>query len=158
MISYSSVIRPMKQLLIGDNFYSCSYSHFVTNLAVNVKNGDYVMSGPYCIILAGNHNIEVSDSHLMQENPSHFMSNPEEIVIGDGVLVGSGCIILTKAINSEGVVIGADSVVNKYLPPYTICFGNPFNVKKRRLKDNTSLGHVLRKTESGYSLKHILIK
>lgn len=155
-IGYSSELRPVSKFSIGDNFYAGPYSYFITNNAIDVKIGDYVMFGPFCKILGGNHDIQFSKGHLMQEDPLHYMSKKSELVIENGAWIGANCTILTNTFLSEGVVVGANSLINKYLPPYSICFGNPVKVIKRRFDDTSSLKEVLKHTNSKYDFKEIL--
>lgn len=54
--------------------------------------------------------------------------------IGNDVYVGAGSVVFGEIIISDNVIIGANSVVNKDVPPNTTISGNPFIVLKRNRK------------------------
>jgi len=89
--------------------------------------GDEVMFGPYCVIVAGNH----------QRNNftnSYRFSVPglQDIEIGKGSWIGSHVVIAGGAIIESGVVIGANSVVTKMkIPANHLAAGAPCRVIKR---------------------------
>lgn len=57
------------------------------------------------------------------------------IIIENDVWVGYGCQILQGSHISNGCIIGAFSVVRGYLPPYSVCIGNPAQIIKKRFSD-----------------------
>lgn len=52
-------------------------------------------------------------------------SHAEPVVIEDGVWLGEGCIILKGVTIGERAVVGANAVVTKNVPPFTIVAGVP---------------------------------
>jgi acetyltransferase-like isoleucine patch superfamily enzyme len=58
-----------------------------------------------------------------------------DIIIGNDVWIGTQSVILSGATISDGVVIGANSVVNSFIPPYAIAVGSPAKVVKYRFSD-----------------------
>ena len=55
-----------------------------------------------------------------------------DVIIGNDVWVGGEAMIMSGVQIGDGAVIGARSLVNKNIPPYTIAAGNPaINIKKR---------------------------
>ena len=71
------------------------------------------------IITTGTHEID------MQGQNSAGLGISKPIFIGNGVWIGIGSIILPGVRIGEKAVIGAGSVVNKDIPPFTIAVGNP---------------------------------
>lgn len=57
-------------------------------------------------------------------------------IIENDVWIGDGAIILPGVIISTGAVIGANTVVNKDIPPYSIVAGSPMRAIGRRFDDN----------------------
>lgn len=58
-----------------------------------------------------------------------------ETRIGNDVWIGYGAMILSGVSVGDGAVIGADSVVTRDVPPYTIVAGNPCKVIKYRFNE-----------------------
>lgn len=55
-----------------------------------------------------------------------------DTVVGNDVWIGENVTILPGVHIGDGAIIGANSVVSKDIPPYSICVGNPCIVKKYR--------------------------
>jgi acetyltransferase-like isoleucine patch superfamily enzyme len=56
-----------------------------------------------------------------------------DIVVGNDVWIGFGATVLGGVTIGDGAVIGAQSVVTRDVPPYTIVAGNPARVIRTRL-------------------------
>lgn len=113
-----------------------------------IKTGARVSFGPGCIIyepragltigantlIAGgvkicgvNHGFSSLD-HPIRDQPTRELP----IEIGNDVWIGMGAIILPGVTIGDGCVIGANSVVNKDVPPMSIGVGSPFRVTGHR--------------------------
>ena len=55
-----------------------------------------------------------------------------DTVIGNDVWIGQNAVILPGVHISDGVIIGADSVVGSDVDPYTIVIGNPSEILRTR--------------------------
>jgi acetyltransferase-like isoleucine patch superfamily enzyme len=64
---------------------------------------------------------------------SNRKSNREGTKIEGENWIGANVLILGGVTIGKGVVIGAGSVVNKDLPPFTICVGNPCKPISKRI-------------------------
>lgn len=94
----------------------------ILNARAPIKIGNNVHISYGAIITAGKLDIEqafINRSHQAQE-----------IVIEDGVWIGSGAIILPGVRVHKGSVVGAGSVVTKNVPSLTIVVGSPARVLK----------------------------
>ena len=58
-----------------------------------------------------------------------------DTVVGNDVWIGQNVTVLPGVHIGDGAIIGANSVVSKDIPPYTIAVGNPCVVKKKRFDD-----------------------
>jgi len=58
-----------------------------------------------------------------------------DISLGSDVWIGTQSVVLSGATISDGAVIGANSVVNSFVPPYAIAVGSPAKVVKYRFSD-----------------------
>jgi len=111
------------------------------------KIGKFCSIGPDCKIGLGKHPSSkfvsthpVFFSMLKQAQVSFSNKNRfeefEEINIGNDVWVGANAIILDGVTVSDGVIIGAGSVVTKDIPPYAIVGGIPAKIIKYRFERN----------------------
>lgn len=141
-ISMKSSLRNRKCIIIKRN---AAINDFVvlwpTKLKIGVKSqlnpgtaiygevtiGDYVMIGPNCMIAGGNHNFEKIHEPMMTQG-----SNEKGIIIEDNVWIGANSTILDGVIIGTGAIIGANSLVSKNVPQYSIVTGNPAKVIKIR--------------------------
>ena len=117
-----------------------SYGGKVT-LNENVFLGEYVIIyghggveiGPNTLVAM--HTCIVSSNHTVPGTEELIRSKPDILLpvrIGKDVWIGAGCKILGGVTIGDGCVVGAGSVVNKDLPPYSISAGSPAKVMKYR--------------------------
>lgn len=92
---------------------------------------DRVMFGSNCSIVAGDHDYNNPDENLRLTN---LLGDNREIVIEEDAWIGHGTVILKRAYISEGCIVGACSLVNSKLLPYTVYAGNPLRNVKPRFK------------------------
>ncbi|WP_313386845.1 acyltransferase [Chishuiella sp.] len=105
--------------------------------------GDNVIFGPYSVLWTYNHNYD-SDNYIPYGPKNEDIIS--DIIIEDNVWLGRSVTILGGVKIGEGAIIGANSIVVKDIPPYSIAVGNPAKVVKRRniekynnLKENNKL-------------------
>ena len=116
------------QIEIGDN----------SGIGVNcrvcgpVKIGDNVMMGPEVIVLTVSHKYDRLDIPMLEQGHKE----PEPVIIGDDVWIGTRAIILPGISVGKGAIIGASAVVTKDVPEYAVVCGNPAKIIKYR-KDNS---------------------
>lgn len=139
---------------IGHSFFAGSGLHISTNSGCNLRIGDAVMFGPRVMMLGGNHDYSYTKSHL-RFNSEHD-PNTKDIIVGSGAWIGANSVILSGADIGEGTIVGAQSLVNGYLPPYCIAFGQPAKAFKSRFKSEAELSEVLQNTGSRLCLAEIL--
>lgn len=93
---------------------------------LQVKIGDFSMLGEYVSIRDANHG--TSPEEIMRFQPHSSAS----INIGRDVWIGKGSCVLPGVTIGEGSVIGANSVVNRDIPPFTLAAGVPVKILKKR--------------------------
>jgi len=93
----------------------------------NVKIGNYVMIAPNCMIAGGNHNFMNIHEPMMFQG-----ANEKGIIIEDNVWIGANSVILDGVVIGQGSVVGANSLVSKSLPPFSIAVGNPAKIIRHR--------------------------
>jgi len=110
------------KITIGNNFYMNAGCHLLGEITI----GDDVMIGPKTVIWGRDHGIS-------KEKPMKYQPHYKKpIIIGNDVWIGANVTILKGVNISDGVVVGAGSVVTKDIPEYAIVVGNPAKVVKYR--------------------------
>lgn len=133
---------------VGNQCYIGKRNFFSSGKKIVI--GDFFMSGINCSFLGSDH---VMDNPL---EPYIFTgtTNFNSIVIGDNVWLGANVTILGDVHVGHGSIIGANSLVNRSIPPFSIAVGNPAKVikrydfsKKQWTKDFTELSGFLSEKE-----------
>lgn len=90
------------------------------------------MVGPHCVLAAGNH--EFRNLELPMIKAGSFSNGP--IVIEEDVWIGANCTITDNVRIGKGAIVGANSLVNKDVQPYSIVGGVPARHISSRLDFN----------------------
>jgi probable biosynthetic protein (TIGR04098 family) len=112
---------------------------------IRLYNPSRLIVGKYCSIAAGatfvvggNHPTDaVTTSYLDRQGlgPPGYPYTRGDIVVGSDVWIASNAIILSGVTIGDGAVVGAGSVVIEDVAPYTIVFGSPAKVVRKRFSD-----------------------
>ena len=115
-------------------------------LSGNILIGSYVHISPYTSLVAGSECIQVCDFVSISSKCSIFsksddfsgmaMTNPMvpekyrnvyegKVILNKHSIIGAGCVVLPDVILGTGGAIGAMSLVNKNVEPWTVCAGIP---------------------------------
>ena len=86
----------------------------------------YTAIGSNCTIVPGSHVPTVGVPQYLSY--LHVNDKDGEIVFGEDVWVGTGCIFLQHCNIGRGAVIGAGSIVTKEVPPYAVVVGSPARI------------------------------
>ena len=113
-------------------FFSAEHSRIVI--------GDKVLFGPQCMIMGGDHRIDVVGSYMFDVK-NKLKQNDRDVVIQDDVWIGARAIILKGVTIGEGSVIGAGSIVTKPVPPYSVVCGIPARVIRQRFTPSQQIIH-----------------
>jgi acetyltransferase-like isoleucine patch superfamily enzyme len=111
--------------IIGNNLYMGEHSyinsgHIATDAEAAVKIGRWCAIGHNVTILAVTHDVRLATG------PGDLRPTKKgDVIIEDGVWIGSNAIITPGVRIGEMSVIGGNSVVTKDIPPYTVCAGIP---------------------------------
>ncbi|EHK9049602.1 acyltransferase [Vibrio vulnificus] len=142
------------RLEIGCNFFANNGLLISNNRYSPIFIGDDVMFGYDVKVLGGNHDYTDNSKHMRYVTAPSTINRP--INVGSGSWVGSNVTILSGADLGEGCVIGAGSVVNSKIPPYTIACGSPARVVKLRFKSKTDLEDMLLAVDSRLNADEII--
>ena len=113
---------------LGDNCDIGAFNHITSAGKVIIGNG--VLTGRRVLISNNNHG-EFSEDDLRLPPVSRNIIAKGDIIIEDNVWIGEGASILGSLHIGQGSVIGANSIVTKDVPPYTLVVGNPAKIIKR---------------------------
>ena len=137
-----------KNIIVGDFTYIAD-SDFERHVMHHYEwNGDRLIIGKFCQIGPGvefimngaNHQMNAVSTYPFYTLEGWEMDppSPEDLpykgdtVIGNDVWIGQNAVILPGVHISDGVIIGADSVVGSDVDPYTIVIGNPSEILRTR--------------------------
>lgn len=152
MIRLPVYARTKKNIKYGNGLtvgYGCKIAAVQDSTVIfgeNVTLGDYVQIQSSNKIIIGNNVLFASRIFVGDSNhgfysgdkqsapdvpPNDRELNKGTISIGDNVWIGNGVSIIGNLKIGDGVIVGANSVVNKDLEPYSIYVGNPARLIKR---------------------------
>jgi acetyltransferase-like isoleucine patch superfamily enzyme len=116
-------IKYSKNIQIGNNVTIGRYS--CIGAKSNVKIGDYVRISRGVIIETAGLNLKVNPPYPHTAKP---------IFIEDGVWIATNSIILGGVTIGKNSIIGANTVVTKDIPPYSIVVGSSNRLFRDKLK------------------------
>ena len=108
-------------LTIGDRCVIGRGNHFVAHFGIVV--GDDVFTGPNVYVTDQNH------AWTDRDVPIGHQAAPEQpVVIGSGSWLGTGVVVLPGVTIGRHVAVGANSVVTRDLPDFSVAVGSPARV------------------------------
>lgn len=99
----------------------------VINYTGKVVIKKFTAIAPDCTIVTGNHTPTVGVPQRLG-GPCHINDSEKGVTIEEGVWIGTRVTLLSGAHVGRGAVIGAQSLVNKEIPPYAVAVGSPAKV------------------------------
>ena len=114
-------------LKIGDNVEIGNHSTIAAHHEVVIEND--VLTGPHVFIADYNH--AYSNVNLPIWKQGEFAPSDSKVVIGEGTWLGTNVVVVGNVRIGKHCVVGANSVVNKDIPDYSVAVGMPCRVIKR---------------------------
>lgn len=101
-----------------------------------IKIGDRVTMSARCAILDFHHPYHdtVDEGSLV----TRLSSVPTPVEIGSGCFIGIGAVIMPGVTLGKRCVVGANSVVTKSMPAYTVCAGAPATIIRNYNPDSVA--------------------
>lgn len=93
----------------------------------DIQIGDHVIMAPYVFITDHEHQTDNIDKDLHHQS----LTNNGYVHIEDNVFIGTKASILKNVTIGRHSTIGANSVVTKDIPPFSIVVGNPAKIIKQ---------------------------
>jgi acetyltransferase-like isoleucine patch superfamily enzyme len=112
------IINHPERIELGDNVYIAHNCWL--NGTGGLRIGSDVQLAPMTVIVSSKH--KVVNGKVVKE------SEPNEVVIGSGVWLGSHVVITDGVTVGSGCVVGANSVVTKDIPSHCFAAGVPAKV------------------------------
>lgn len=114
-----------KGVCIGDHSGFGDFCFF--GASGGIKIGSNVIAGQNVRFHSSNHNFDRIDIPIKDQGVTS-----KGIEVDDDCWIGSGAVFLDGVKVGRGCVIGANSLVNRNIPPYSVAVGNPVRVIKNR--------------------------
>ena len=122
------ILRQSERISIGEN---CLINHNNVLQAGKKEGriiiGNYVHTGANVMMFAFNHGHDKLNLETLNQN-----YYDGDIIINDDVWIGAGSIILPGVKIGKGVIIAANSVINKDIESFTVVGGVPAKLLSRR--------------------------
>ena len=115
------------QLIIGDNCRFGAFNHITAINKIIIGNG--VLTGKWVTITDNSHG-RFEEEQLKILPMKRPLFSKGAVTIGDNVWIGDKATILPGVKIGEGAIIGANTIVTKDVPPYSMVVGNPTRVIK----------------------------
>lgn len=115
-------------IVVGSNCQFGSYNHIT---AINcIRIGDGVLTGKFVTISDNSHGDTTLSTDLDKSPIKRPVFSKGPVIIGDNVWIGDKATILANVKIGKGSIIGANAVVTKDVPPYSMAVGSPAKVIK----------------------------
>ena len=138
-------------IVVGEFTYIAD-SEFESHVTHHYEwNGDKLIIGKFCQVAAGvefvmngaNHQMNAVSTFPFYTMEGWEMAPPAisdlplkgDTIVGNDVWIGQNAVILPGVHIGDGAIIGANSVVGRDIPPYTIVVGNPARETRKRFDD-----------------------
>lgn len=109
-----------------DDFVTVGIGTIIASASsIHIKKNALI--GPYCFI--GDHDHEYKDVTIPVSKQGY--KNVEKIVIEEGAWIGANSTICSGVTLGKNAVIGANSVVTKNIPAFSVAVGSPAKVVKK---------------------------
>jgi len=147
-VSVDHVIMRPHLMHFGDYVFINTGFYCATIRKLTIE--DRVMFGSNCSIIGGDHNYSDVTQNMRF---THSLGEDREIKIESDAWIGHGTTILKRAIIREGAIIGAGSVVNSDVKPYSVYAGSPAKFIKPRFKTWEDLVSYLEMMKEEYGFE-----
>lgn len=114
-------------------------ANFICKIA-KIYVGNNVMFGPNVTLIIGGHRVDELGEYMINVHEK-LPEIDKDIIVEEDVWVGANVTILKGVTIGRGSVAGAESIVTKNIPPYSIYVGVPAKVIKYRFTNEEMIEH-----------------
>ena len=129
-----------KVLKFGDNVQINDFVHIAAAKKVEIGNNVLIASKIFISDICHGEYADIENMSDPNEHPNDRKLSAKPVIIHDDVWIGEMVSILPGVEIGKGSIIGANSVVTKSIPEYSIAVGNPakdikqYNFNKKQWK------------------------
>ncbi len=116
-------------IIIGANCNIGEYCHITCINKIQI--GDGCLTGRWVTITDNSHGECKFIEELSQPPLERKCVSKGEVIIGENVWIGDKATILPNVTIGDGVIVAANAVVTKSVPPYCVVGGNPAKIIKQ---------------------------
>lgn len=127
VIEYPITIDSPQSVYLAENACIRVGTAIINSPQEKVYIGKYTVIAPFCFLVLNNHRSTVTIPQFLL-GASHINDKSSDLHIGEDVWIGGRAVILSGANLGRGCVVGANSVVNKPVPPYAVVAGSPAKI------------------------------
>ena len=120
-----------KVLKFGDNVQINDFVHIAAAKNVEIGNNVLIASKIFISDICHGEYADIENMSDPNEHPNNRKLSAKPVIIHDDVWIGEMVSILPGVEIGKGSIIGANSVVTKSIPEYSIAAGNPAKVIKQ---------------------------
>ncbi len=126
-----------KPCFIDENCQIGSYTYIGKYCCITKATiGNYCSIGDFVTIGPGEHKTDrISTSGFFAEINNYDELTEKDCIIGNDVWVGVSSIIKRGVTIGNGAIVGANSFVNKDVPPYAVVAGSPAKIIRYRFDE-----------------------
>ena len=126
MFSFPSVISNPKMVFLHD-YSRLQQKHIIYNYTGKFVMKEYSGASIDLLVVTGNHTPTVGIPQYALAI-SHINDKERDVIVEEDVWIGARVTLLSGAHIGRGAVVGANSLVNKEIPPYAIVVGSPAKI------------------------------
>lgn len=140
VLEYPAFIGNPQNVYIGDYAKVRSGITVINSVNEKIIIKKYSVLASNVTIVPNNHRSTVGLPQFFL-GASHINDKTTDIVIEEDVWVGIGAILLAGAHLGRGCVVGAGSIVNKFIPPYAVVVGPEAKIIKKKFSVEQIIEH-----------------
>lgn len=131
-IGFNTQLHPPMTITNPKNCFFSEHSKIREGLFLINTTGKFIVKkyttiSINCTVVTGNHRPTVGIPEVLLDE-SHINDYETDIIVDEGVWIGANCTLIAKSHIGRGAVIGANSLVNKSIPPYAVAVGSPAKI------------------------------
>ena len=131
-IGFNAQMHPPMTINNPKNCFFAEHSKIREGLFVINTSGKFIVKkyttiSINCLVVTGNHRPTVGIPEVLLDE-SHINDVETDIIVEEGVWIGANCTLIAKSHIGRGAVIGANSLINKPIPPYAVAVGSPAKI------------------------------